>query len=270
MLGHIFSAMKYISDGIADAAESRCALHLVSNEPDLARRSAYKSLFLGLVSSVFVTSILFMLGEQIVPLITPDSTLQMLLLEVFPLLGIGHIFVTSGTISWALVGAQGRYNLATIIHFIGSWGVTFPLSCIFVFAIRIDLQGLASAVVMGLAVSSAGNLYILLRSQWERFLLDSYTGDENSDESTMESSLFNEGSAGDAIRIGRPMWSSSRTPTTKTTRNNTNASSGKQQQQYHRRHVSAFDNASSTLQRVKSYMDDSSSVAMSSVTGYTR
>jgi hypothetical protein len=36
ILGYPCSILKYISDGVADASESRCALHLVVNEPNLA------------------------------------------------------------------------------------------------------------------------------------------------------------------------------------------------------------------------------------------
>jgi Na+-driven multidrug efflux pump len=160
--------LKYLSDGIADAAEVRCALHLVSNQPELARLSAYKSLFVGLVSSLFATSILYMVGDELAPLISPDRTIQRMMIEIFPLIGMGHIVFTTGIISWALVGAQGRYNQATVVQFICNWGVTIPLSAIFTYGLRIDLQGLTSAFVLGLALSGAGNTYILIRSQWQR------------------------------------------------------------------------------------------------------
>jgi Na+-driven multidrug efflux pump len=160
--------LKYLSDGVADAAEVRCALHLVSNQPELARLSAYKSLFVGLVSSVFATSILYMVGDELASLITPDTTIQRLMIEIFPLIGMGHIVLTTGIISWALVGAQGRYNQATVVQFICNWGVTIPLGAIFTYGLRIDLQGLTSAFVLGLALSGASNTYILIRSQWQR------------------------------------------------------------------------------------------------------
>lgn len=159
--------MKYISDGIADAAEVRCAIHLVSNEPDLAHLSAYKSLFIGTVSSWFVCSLLFILGEPLAWLATPDSTLQRMMVEIFPLIGMGHIVLTVGMISWALLGAQGRYQEATLVQFVCSWGVTLPLGALFTYGLQIDLQGLTCAFVLGLALSGTGNTYLLIRSQWE-------------------------------------------------------------------------------------------------------
>lgn len=160
--------MKYLSDGIADASEVRCGVHLVSNQPEVARLSAYKSLFLGFTSAVLISSILFMTGEEVVHLLTPDPTLQRMIIELLPLIGLGHVVMTTGIISWALAGAQGRYRQATIVQYICNWGVTIPLSCIFSFGLQIDLQGLASAFVLGLALSGAANTYILIRSRWKR------------------------------------------------------------------------------------------------------
>ena len=261
--GSIFSVMKYTTDGIADAAEVRCALHLVSNEPELARLSTYKSLFLGFVLSILVTSILFMLGEQIAPCITPDVTLQMLMIEIFPLIGIGHIVATSGTISWALVGAQGRYNLATVIHFVGSWGVTFPLSCIFAFGIRLDLQGLASAVVMGLAASSSGNLYVLIRSQWQQVsnLYSNETNDDTSADSPTSRLPFDLHRNVNNKGVKSPLRHSKSAPPT--------AQSRAQNQQQQRKHVAFFDANSSKQPLRMRFGDDDSSVVSSSITGYT-
>ena len=100
--------------------------------------------------------------------LSPDPTLQHLIAELLPLLGIGNIALTAGTVSWALVGSQGRYRLATLVAFICSWGITMPLSAIFTFAMHINLQGITSAVILGYSVSGTVLLYILLRSDWER------------------------------------------------------------------------------------------------------
>jgi Na+-driven multidrug efflux pump len=166
MLGYIWSMLKYLSDGVADAAESRCALFLVSDQPERARLSAYKSKFLGFGTSLLTTSVLFMVGMELAGWVTQDATLQRLLLETFPLIGIGNIVRTAGTVSASILGAQGRPGWATIVQFLGNWCITVPLSGIFTYGLRIDLQGLTAAVVLGLALSGAGNTYMLMRSDW--------------------------------------------------------------------------------------------------------
>jgi Na+-driven multidrug efflux pump len=180
MLGYIWSMLKYLSDGIADAAESRCAIHLVSNQPERARLAAYKSNFLGFVTSIVTTSILFMASISVTGWISQDSTLQRLMIETFPLIGIGNVVRSIGIVSASVLGAQGRAGIANLMQFLGIWCITIPLSAIFTYGLLIDLQGLTTAVVLGLALSGAGNTYLLLRSDWiaiastvsEGFVLD--------------------------------------------------------------------------------------------------
>lgn len=167
ILGYLWSMLKYVSDGIADASESRCALHLVLNQPNLARVSAGKSHFLGFFSSVLITSMLFLVGMELSKAMIPDPTLQRLMMEVFPLLGIGNVVQASGLISASILGAQERSDIAVTVQLMGNWCVTMILGSIFTFGFQIDLQGIASAVVLGLGLSSAGNTYQHLRSEWD-------------------------------------------------------------------------------------------------------
>ena len=187
LLGYIWSLNKYFSDGVADAAEIRCARHLGMNDPEMAKLTAYKSIYLSLLAALFSTAVLFIVGEDLVRVITPDTTLQRLSIELLPLIGVGQIVMAVGAMSWTLVGAQGRRNLATTVHLVGSWGVTIPLGLLFTYGITINLQGLTTSVVLGLSVAGAGNTYILLRSQWD--LLAKIFSDENALDDTASQAL---------------------------------------------------------------------------------
>jgi Na+-driven multidrug efflux pump len=187
LLGCIWSLNKYFTDGVADAAEIRCAHHLGMNDPEMAKLTAYKSIYLGLVAALFSTSVLFIVGEDLVRVITPDTTLQRLAAELLPLIGVGQIIMAVGTMSWTMVGAQGRRSLATTVQLVGSWGVTIPLALFFTYGANINLQGLATSVVLGLSVAGAGNTYILLRSKWD--LLAKIFSEENALDDTASQSL---------------------------------------------------------------------------------
>jgi len=71
-------------------------------------------------------------------------------------------------VSWALVGSQGRYRLATLIAFVCTWCVTLPLASIYIFGFNFDLQGPVSAVVIGYSVTGTCLQYVLVRSDWGR------------------------------------------------------------------------------------------------------
>ena len=62
-LGYVWSMFEYFSDGIADASEVRCSYHLGANNPQLARLASYKSIYLGVLASLFATSVIFLLSN---------------------------------------------------------------------------------------------------------------------------------------------------------------------------------------------------------------
>jgi len=136
--------------------------------PAKARLSSYKAILIAVISATVFTSVVWIIGEDLAKLLTPDPTLQRLLVEVFPLMGIGNIALTAGSVSWALVGAQGRYRLSTCVAFVSSWCVTLPLAAIFTFGFKINLEGVTAAVVVGYSITGTCLMYILIRSDWER------------------------------------------------------------------------------------------------------
>jgi Na+-driven multidrug efflux pump len=124
LLGTLWDVFENVTESVADACEVRVAMLLGAGRPEKAKMSAYKCIYLGLFVALFLSSVLFILGDEIPTWLTNDVTLQRLLAELIPLFGIGNIGLTVGTISWTAVGAQGRYRLATGIGFGGSWYVS--------------------------------------------------------------------------------------------------------------------------------------------------
>jgi len=168
ILGTLWDILEEITESMADASEVRVGLLLGQGQPRQAKKSAYKSIFIAFTFALFSTSVLFILGTDIPTWMTTDPTLQNLVAELIPLFGIGNIALTMGTMAWTIVGAQGRYRLATAIGCAGSWLVTIPLAAIFSIAFRINLQGQTAAVVIGYMVSGMVTNAILLRSDWSK------------------------------------------------------------------------------------------------------
>lgn len=69
---------------------------------------------------------------------------------------------------WSLIGAQGRFRLATLITIVSGWFVTIPLAAFFVYVLHINLQGLVASVTIGYSVSGTALMYLLLRSNWSK------------------------------------------------------------------------------------------------------
>merc|ERR1711966_437491 len=110
----------------------------------------------------------FLCGNDLPTWFSSDETIQRMLSELIPLVGFGNITMCFGMVSWSLVGAQGRYRLATLTSMISSWFITLPMSVIAVIALNLNLKGLVGAVIAGYSTSSVILMYILLRSDWVR------------------------------------------------------------------------------------------------------
>ena len=167
-----------------------------NGRPDRAKSCAYKCILLGFQIAVFSTGVLYILAEYIPKWITPDPTLQKLIYETLPLLGIGQLAMNVGIMSWSVIGAQGRYRLATSIEFVASWFLVIPLSAGLVYGLRFNLQGLVGATVIGYSCSGAANIYIVLRSDWKN-LSDIVVARHEAEESSSSSSSSSSASAED-------------------------------------------------------------------------
>lgn len=85
---------------------------------------------------------------------------------MIPLFAIGMMMDANSTFAWNILGAQGRYRLATVVVAIVSWCFTIPLAALFSIAWSMNLQGQLSAVVLGFMLLGVIQTYLLFRSDW--------------------------------------------------------------------------------------------------------
>ncbi|KAL7557537.1 hypothetical protein ACA910_019318 [Epithemia clementina (nom. ined.)] len=168
LVGDLWKALQAVGLATSDASEIRVSNLLGSNQPNRARYYAHKSLLVSVVVAIFCSLPIYFLSSKIPAWFTKDETMQYLFEELVPYMCIGNVTMMFGSVTWTLLGAQGRYGLATAMGFVGSWGVTLPLSAIFTYGLGSDLPGLASAVVIGNACSGSLNSFFLVRSNWEK------------------------------------------------------------------------------------------------------
>ena len=155
------------TEAIADAAEVRVGHYMGSGQPEKAKSSAYKAKLLAFLSSSIVAAFIWIFGKSIAKFITPDPTLQDMIHMVIPLLFVSQVGLATATVCWAILGAQGRYRLATTITFVGTWFVTIPLSVISILVLNWNLLGPVASLVIGYTVSGATLIGYFLTSDWK-------------------------------------------------------------------------------------------------------
>ena len=168
ILGSIWDLFYYTTCGIADSGEIRVAKHLGDNRPKLAQLAAFKALLIGMVIAIITSVLFFCLQDQVPGWFTHDETLIAMLRELVPFVGVANLSMTFGMQCWSLIGAQGKYKVATWVSFVSSWGICMPLAAIFVYVFFIDLQGLTAATTIGYTTCGAALSYLLLSTDWEK------------------------------------------------------------------------------------------------------
>ena len=187
ILGHIWHLFDAVTYGSGDAAEILVALHLGEGRADLAKLSAYKSLWLGMLGSGLVFSVFVLIMPSVPSLFTPNEVLQELIGSALPLIAIGYLALAFGYLCWYIVGATGRYKIGNYVHFIVSLGVTLPIALILVRVFTFDVQGLAAAVVLGYVTVGGCLSFVLFTTNWnaQAELMESDAEDnEHEDEMT--------------------------------------------------------------------------------------
>ena len=156
----------------ADAGEVRVAHLLGKGCPQDAKLSAYKSIFMGLATSMLMSTIFISMINVLPEFLTTDETLQDMLRMLFPMVAFSNVAMSIGMTCWSLVGGQLRYALATAIGYSCSFAVTLPLGAILTIWLNYDLRGLTFAVVVGYIMRGMLLTTVLLMSDWEKLSED--------------------------------------------------------------------------------------------------
>lgn len=96
ILGFVWDVFESTTEAIGDAAEVRCAYQLGKGRPEMARLSAYKSMLLSIVVASIITTLFLCLDGHLPAWLTTDETIQDMLVELFPLMGLGNLTMTVG------------------------------------------------------------------------------------------------------------------------------------------------------------------------------
>ena len=215
LVGFVWEVFESTTEAIGDASEVRCAYQLGKGRPEMAKLSAYKSILLAFTLSVISTGIFLGISSELPSWLTKDPTIQVRLICIrvysmfcsfhwsislpvhkemiascIPLIALGSVTMNTGMICWALVGAQRRYHLATLISLGCSLLITLPVGLIVTLWLKIDLQGLTFAVVVGYTFTALILSSTLLSSNWEQLSakIVQIAADEEDSESMDESS----------------------------------------------------------------------------------
>lgn len=168
LVGELWDFADDIVIALSDASKVRCAHLLGSGLPEQAKYSSEKSLLMGVAASIIMSILLGFLQSTIPRWLTNDFTLQRLLEDMIPMLGLAVATLSYGSICWSILCAQGRSHLSTAVTGFGSLAISLPLAAISNFLFNLNLQGLLASLIIGYACSSFVNSILMLTSNWSK------------------------------------------------------------------------------------------------------
>eukprot|EP00934_Nitzschia_sp_Nitz4_P000334 Nitzschia sp. Nitz4//scaffold2_size372955//136626//139235//NITZ4_000401-RA/size372955-processed-gene-0.411-mRNA-1//1//CDS//3329546712//334//frame0 len=168
LLGAVWDVLEAMTEGIGEAAAIQVAFLLAALQPERARRLANTAIYMAVVEALLVTSALYMSGRHLAVLFTNDRAMQHMFNDTIGFIGIANVTMTFAQISWSLIGAQGRFRLATLVMFVARWVVTIPVALVATYVYELDLESVSGSLVVGYATASCILTYLVLRSDWVR------------------------------------------------------------------------------------------------------
>merc|ERR1712224_587346 len=133
-----------------------------------AKKLCYGAILMAVTQAVLVTSVLFISGQYLAVLFTTDPTIQHLMNNTIVLIGFANTIMSFSQITWSLIGAQGRFRLATFVIFFSRWVVTMPCALVSIYIFNSDLNAMCGSLVVGYATACCALTVIVLRSDWDR------------------------------------------------------------------------------------------------------
>jgi Na+-driven multidrug efflux pump len=154
IVGNLWEVCLSATEGLGESASVRVSYYLSEGFPIDAKLLSSKVAFWACVQAMVITSIFLVAGPNISESLTTDTVLQTIINNLLGLTSLANIPMTLAQVYWSLVGAQGRYAVASAAILLSRWLVTMPLSAICVFGYSYDVDSLAGSVATGYATAA--------------------------------------------------------------------------------------------------------------------
>lgn len=170
-MGVIWEVMEAAASGLGEAGAVRVSYYMAENQPMQARKVSNKLIFLAVIQSLCIGSIFIMLAPNIALVLTSFSVFQGIFNELVGMTALANFSMTMAQVYWSLVGAQGRFGVASVCIIASRWLVIWPTAAVCVFGFSFDIVSVAGAMSFGYAIASLALGMILMQSDWLQLAL---------------------------------------------------------------------------------------------------
>ena len=156
------------------------AKYLGRGDPEMARKSAFRSIRVVGVLTGTVAFIFYLLRGRISTWFADDEKIVELVYDTLPIILYGLFAEGFGCVANYTIAGQGRFWILTVTALVQSVIVTIPLSALMVFGLGFGVQGIASSLIVGYLTTGIILLSIVLISDWEKIAREHSTFEKSS------------------------------------------------------------------------------------------
>lgn len=155
---------------IAVAAAVRVGNLLGARKQRDAKISSYAGIALSLGSGVINSSIIVIFRGYIARLFSEDPVVIDLLLKTLPLLALFQVTDGVAGVTGGILRGTGRQALGAYLNIVAYYVIALPLGTWLTFKGHYGLPGMWMGLTVALTISSAGGLWLVLRTDWDKEL----------------------------------------------------------------------------------------------------
>ena len=181
LLDYVWSLLETWTDTFADAAQQIVTNYLYSGSLHQARATTNATLVYGFFYACLESLVLVLISDWFIGILTADAALSAIMKGLIPYLALGNPFVSIGTIASSLNESQGKYWVGLCFYWLSSLFITIPVAAVLSFALNVNVEAIAAAVVMGCTTSGLAHVGLLVESDYDKVIAD-WQEDEESDE----------------------------------------------------------------------------------------
>lgn len=107
-----------------------------------------------------------MAGPNIAVILSKDRTLQHLIANLMSMVALANLSMTLAQVYWSVVGAQGRFAVASSTILACRWLITIPLSIGMLYGGGYGLSSVGGAISIGFSTASSILAFYVFLTDW--------------------------------------------------------------------------------------------------------
>jgi multidrug resistance protein, MATE family len=172
VLSTIVSLVYQIPFAVSIAASTRIANFVGATLADSAKLTTIVSIGTSYSIAIFNGIILLLLRYRVGALFSSDEDVIRLVGQVIPLCAFMQVFDATSGVGGGILRGQGRQFIGGYLNLFFYYVVALPLGLFLAFKMDLEIYGLWTGLVVGIACISLGQQYFVFKADWDQIVED--------------------------------------------------------------------------------------------------